>query len=46
MEFINLKAQYEYIQDDINKRILNVVKSGHFILSDEVDLFEKKLLVM
>lgn len=43
MEFINLKAQYEYIQDDINKRILNVVKSGHFILSDEVDLFEKKI---
>lgn len=43
MEFINLKAQYEYIQDDVNKRIIDVMKSGHFILSDVVEEFEKKI---
>ena len=43
MEFIDLKAQYEYIQADVMRRIVDVMKSGHFILSDEVELFEKKI---
>lgn len=43
MEFINLKAQYEYIQGDVNKRVTEVMKSGRYILSDEVEVFEKKI---
>lgn len=43
MEFINLKAQYEYIKEDVTKRVIDVMKSGHFILSDEVGLFEEKI---
>lgn len=43
MEFIDLKAQFEYIQADVTRRIVDVMKSGHFILSDEVELFEKKI---
>lgn len=43
MEFIDLKAQYECIHADVTRRIVDVMKSGHFILSDEVDLFEKKI---
>lgn len=43
MDFIDLKAQYEYIQADVTRRIIDVMKSGRFILSDEVELFEKKI---
>lgn len=43
MEFINLKAQYEYLKKDIDKRVLQVMEKGKFILSDEVQEFETKI---
>ena len=43
MEFINLKAQYEYLKADIDKRVLQTMKKGKFILSDEVQEFEIKI---
>ena len=36
MEFINLKAQYEYLKADIDQRVIRVIQKGKFILSDEV----------
>lgn len=43
MEFINLKAQHEYLKDEINKKIETVLESGKFILSDMVEEFEEKI---
>lgn len=43
MEFIDLKAQYAVLKDDINNRINNVLESSHFILGGEVAEFERKL---
>ena len=43
MEFINLKAQYEYLKKDIDARILRVMEAGHFILAEEVQEFEEKI---
>ena len=43
MEFINLKAQYEYLKADIDQRVIRVMQKGKFILSDEVQEFETKI---
>lgn len=38
---VNLQRQYESIQKDIDRAILNVCKKADFVLGDEVDTFEK-----
>ncbi len=43
MDFINLRAQYQQIENDINKRVLGVLRSGKYILGDAVEEFEGKL---
>ena len=43
MEFINLKAQYQQLKEDINKRISNVLEHGRYILGPEVQELEEKL---
>jgi len=39
--FLDLKAQYRGIRDEVNAAILNVVESGQFVLGDAVEAFEK-----
>lgn len=39
---VDLVVQYENIKDEINGAIQKVMLSGHFILGEEVELFEKK----
>lgn len=43
MQFIDLKAQYESIDDRINKRIKNVLDAGKYIMGPEVFELEEKL---
>lgn len=43
MEFIDLKAQYAALKDEIDVQISNVLASAHFILGDEEQQFEKDL---
>lgn len=43
MEFIDLKAQYQYLKEDIDKGIQNVIAKTNFIMGDEVKEFEKQL---
>jgi UDP-2-acetamido-2-deoxy-ribo-hexuluronate aminotransferase len=43
MEFINLKAQYARIKNDVNDRIQQVLEHGKYILGPEVDEVEAKL---
>ena len=43
MEFINLKAQYQYLKTDIDAQIQAVLDGGHFILGENVRRFEEKL---
>ena len=43
MEFIDLKAQYEALKDEIDNNIRKVLISTHFILGEEEQEFEKKL---
>ncbi|MDB2384589.1 DegT/DnrJ/EryC1/StrS family aminotransferase [Endozoicomonas sp.] len=43
MQFIDLKAQYRRIEDDVNRRIKTVLEHGKYILGPEVDELEKKL---
>lgn len=43
MQFIDLKAQYEKLSEDINKNIQNVLNSGQYMMGDYVEQFEKKL---
>lgn len=43
MEFIDLKAQYRYLKEEINANIQEVLDGAHFILGDYVEEFEKKL---
>jgi len=43
MEFIDLKAQYQYLKEDIDKGIQNVIAKTNFIMGDEVKEFEKEL---
>lgn len=41
--FIDLKHQYQLIQDDVLKRIQKVLDSGHYIIGEEVAELENKL---
>ena len=43
MEFIDLKSQYHRIEEDINKRIKDVLMHGKYILGPEVDELEERL---
>lgn len=43
MEFIDLKAQYEVLKNEIDDGINRVLNSTHFILGEEEQEFEKKL---
>jgi dTDP-4-amino-4,6-dideoxygalactose transaminase len=43
--FLDLKAQYQSIQDEINQKILEVASSQKFILGSEVENLEKEIAV-
>ncbi len=43
MEFIDLKAQYAALKDEIDISIKRVIESTHFILGEEEQEFEEKL---
>jgi len=43
MEFIDLKAQYQYLREDIDKGIQNVIAKTNFIMGEEVKDFEREL---
>lgn len=43
MEFINLKAQYQALKEDINARIQNVLEHGKYIMGPEVGELEERL---
>lgn len=43
LEFIDLKAQYASLKEEIDANIQNVLGSTHFILGEEEKLFEEKL---
>ena len=43
MQFIDLKSQYERIQDDVNNRVLKVLESQRYIMGPEVREVEEKL---
>lgn len=43
MEFIDLKAQYRLLQDDINRRIQAVLEHGQYIMGPETAELERKL---
>lgn len=40
--FVDLKAQYTSIKEEINSAVLNVLESTQFILGDEVANLEKE----
>lgn len=43
MEFNNLKAQYRSYKREIDSAVLEVMESAHFILGEEVELFESEI---
>ncbi len=43
MQFINLKAQYKRIQEDIDQRIKAVLEHGQYIMGPEVQALEERL---
>ena len=43
MSFLDLKAQFATIQDELVPAILRVLESQHFILGAEVEAFEKEV---
>ena len=43
MQFIDLKSQYERIQDDVNNRVLKVLGSQHYIMGSEIQEAEERL---
>lgn len=43
MEYINLKAQYQYLKKDIDENIESVLHDADFILGDKVVEFEQRL---
>jgi len=43
MQFIDLKAQYETIKENVNKNIQAVLEHGRYIMGPEVQLLEEKL---
>lgn len=42
IDFVNLSRQYKRYKKEIDNSIQKVLDSGHFILGDEVQLFEKE----
>lgn len=42
MEYINLKAQYQYLKSEIDTNIQNVLNKANFILGDYVSEFEHR----
>ncbi|KJY84287.1 aminotransferase DegT [Vibrio galatheae] len=43
MQFIDLKAQYQYLKENIDKRIHTVLEHGKYIMGPEVQELEEKL---
>lgn len=43
MEYIDLKAQYQYLKEDIDRNIAEVINSASFILGSFVEKFEQEL---
>lgn len=43
MEFIDLKAQYQKLKNEINQNIEKVLNDGHYIMGEEVKTLEKEL---
>lgn len=43
MEFIDLKAQYQYLKQTIDKNILEIIDNAHFIEGEQVTTFENQL---
>lgn len=43
MEFINLRAQYFYLQEEIDRSIQSILQSTKFIHGEQVEEFEQKL---
>ena len=43
MNFVDLGRQYEVIGDKIEAGVLRVLRSGHYIMGEEIKELEKKL---
>ncbi len=43
MQFRDLRRQYEYLKDEIDKEILDVINSASFISGKQVEKLEKQL---
>ncbi|WP_040197565.1 DegT/DnrJ/EryC1/StrS family aminotransferase [Candidatus Soleaferrea massiliensis] len=43
MEFIDLKQQYRRVQDQVEQRVLRAMRSGQYIMGDEVFTLERRL---
>ncbi len=43
MEFIDLKAQYRHLRDEIDEAISCVLAHGQYVMGEEVGLFEREL---
>lgn len=43
MEFIDLKAQYQHLEERINKRVFSVLAQGNYIMGPEVQQLEAEL---
>lgn len=43
LEFLDLKAQYETIKEEIKKAIMDIVESGHYIMGPNVKAFEEEI---
>lgn len=43
MQFIDLHAQYRHLQQQIDHRISNVLRHGHYIMGPEVEQLEQQL---
>ena len=42
ISLVNLKKEYSFLKHEMQPAVLNVIKSGRFILDKELDEFEKK----
>lgn len=43
VKFLDFSKQYESIADEVEPKVLNILRSSKYILSDEVKTFEEKL---
>jgi len=43
MKFVDLEAQQQRIRKDLERRILNVLDHGHYVLGPEIETLEKRL---